>query len=308
MIPIIDFSEYGLAVKDTKTVSGDTLKALGLQVKDAFSSVGFCYLKNHGVDELLITKQRDVSRQFFEQPFEVKKKYERGTDINFGWVAVEREKLNPERPGDFKEAFNFYPPDDPNDWPSIPEFQTYSKRLFDECTQLCFRMCDVLSVGLDLPINFMKDAHKLIGNHGNSTTLRTLYYPPVKDDTKLKPGQIRLGEHSDYGTITLLFQDDIGGLEVFVPGKGYVPATPIPGTVLVNVGDLMQRWTSDVLLGTKHRVMIPEKEFDKKKGRQSAVFFIHPDDDYMIKCLDGSNKYEPISSLDYLNYRFSVTY
>ena len=308
MIPVIDFSEYGLHVKDTTTVSADTLKTLGLQVKDAFTSVGFCYFKNHGVDEGLITKYREISQEFFEQSAEVKKDYERGTDINFGWVATEREKVNPERPGDFKEAFNFHPPDDPNNWPSVPGFQSYSKEVFEECTKLCFRMCDVLSLGLDLPGNFMKDAHKLIGKRGNPTTLRTLYYPPITEDTKLKPGQIRLGEHSDYGSITLLFQDDIGGLQVKVPGEGYVPATPIPGTVLVNIGDLMQRWTSDALLATKHRVLIPDEEFTKKKSRQSVVFFVHPDDDYIIKCLDGSEKYEPISSLDYLNYKFSVTY
>ena len=308
MIPIIDFGEYGLNVKDTAGVKADTLTNLGQKVKDAFSSVGFCYLKNHGVDEDLITKYRQVSREFFEQPVEVKKVYERGNEINFGWVAVEREKVNPERPGDFKEAFNFCPSDDPNNWPSIPEFQLVSRKVFAECTALCHRMCDVLSVGLDLQKDFMKDAHKFVGKHGNPTTLRTLYYPPITDDTKLKPNQIRLGEHSDYGTITLLFQDDIGGLQVQSPGVGYVPATPIPGTVLVNIGDLMQRWTSDALLATKHRVLIPEEEFRKKKSRQSVVFFIHPDDDFIIKCLDGSDKYEPVSSIDYLNYRFSVTY
>lgn len=308
MIPIIDFGEYGLNIKDIASVKADTLTDLGQKVRDAFSSVGFCYLKNHGVHEELITKYRQVSREFFEQPVEVKQMYERGNEINFGWVAVEREKLNPERPGDFKEAFNFCPCDDPNNWPSVPEFQLLSRKVFEECTALCHRMCDVLSVGLDLHKDFMKDAHKLAGKHGNPTILRTLYYPPITDDTKLKPNQIRLGEHSDYGTITLLFQDDIGGLQVQVPGVGYVPATPIPGTILVNIGDLMQRWTSDGLLATKHRVIIPEEEFQKKKSRQSVVFFIHPDDDFIIKCLDGTDKYEPVSSIDYLNSRFSVTY
>lgn len=91
-------------------------------------------------------------------------------------------------------------------------------------------------------------------------------------------------------------------------GKGYVPATPIPGTMVVNIGDLMQRWTADGLVATKHRVCIPEIETKKSISRQSMAFFVHPDDDYLIKCLDGSNKYEPITSLDYLNYRFSVSY
>ena len=87
-----------------------------------------------------------------------------------------------------------------------------------------------------------------------------------------------------------------------------MPATPIPGTVLVNIGDLMQRWTSDSLLATKHRVLVPEEEFRKRKYRQSIAFFVLSDDDFIVKCLDGSEKYEPISSLDCLNYRFSISY
>ena len=308
MIPVIDFSDYGLSVEDSTTVNEEKLKALGQQVKDAFGSVGFCYLKKHGVSEDLIAKYQQVSKEFFEQPVESKQRYTRGTEINFGWVAVEKERVNPERPGDFKEAFNYCPSDDPDTWPAIPDFQAVSREMYIECTKLCYRMCDVLSVEMGLSKDYMKNAHQLIGKHGNPTTLRTLYYPPITEDTQLKPGQIRLGEHSDYGTITLLFQDNVGGLEVQIPGVGYVPATPIPGTVLVNIGDLMQRWTSDSLLATKHRVLVPEEEFRKRKCRQSIAFFVHPDDDFIVKCLDGSDKYEPISSLDYLNYRFSVTY
>ena len=120
----------------------------------------------------------------------------------------------------------------------------------------------------------------------------------------------------------------------------YVPATPIPETVLVNVGDLMQRWTSDVLQSTvtklhdkqqtlahfatllcsskesitkalwfqKHRVLIPEAEVKRNEVRQSLAFFVHPDDNELIECIDGSHKYEPITALDYLNMRFAATY
>ena len=78
--------------------------------------------------------------------------------------------------------------------------------------------------------------------------------------------------------------------------------------MIVNIGDLMQRWTSDTLVATKHCVRIPEAETRKMLTRQSFVFFGHPDDDYEVKCLDGSDKYEPITGLGYLNYRFSLTY
>lgn len=95
---------------------------------------------------------------------------------------------------------------------------------------------------------------------------------------------------------------------LLISGKGYVPATPIPGTIIVNIGDIMQRWTADSLIATKHRVSIPEVETKKRLSRQSMAFFVFPDDDYVIECLDDSNKYEPTTTHDYMHYRFSVTY
>ncbi|XP_045167128.1 uncharacterized protein LOC123530422 [Mercenaria mercenaria] len=146
--------------------------------------------------------------------------------------------------------------------------------MFLRCTELLHRVCDALSVGLGLDENFMRNAHKSVGKKENPTIIRSLYYPPIPQDVDIKPGQIRLGEHSDFGTITILFQDDIGRHEVEIPGEGSVPATPLPGTIVVNIGDLLQRWTADTLVATKHRVLIPEVEFRKRKPRQS-VFFVN---------------------------------
>lgn len=213
-IPVIDFDTCGLHVDG---VAKDEMVRIGKKIKDAFSTVGFCYLKNHGVELDVLENYLAVSKKFFDLPAEDKQRYARPTEVNFGWVAVEREKLNPERPGDLKEAFNFTPADDREDWP-IPEFRQSSNDMFDRCTKLTRRVCDVLSVGLDLGESFMREAHSLMGKKGNSTTLRSLYYPPLPTDSSIKPGQIRLGEHSDYGSITLLYQDNIGGLEVNVPG------------------------------------------------------------------------------------------
>lgn len=188
----------------------------------------------------------------------------------------------------------------------IPNFYDVFKSLFTSAQELGNRVLDLMSIGLNIDRSFLRDCHKNVGKKDNQTTLRSLYYPRISKE--VKPGQVRCGEHSDYGSITLLFQDDVGGLEVKPVGADYIPATPIPGTVLVNLGDLMQRWTADKLVATKHRVLIPEEEVMLSKGRQSIAFFIHPDDDVIIKCLDGSGKYEEISSIDYLNMRFAVTY
>ena len=111
--------------------------------------------------------------------------------------------------------------------------------MFESCRELGFRLCELIGLGLGLDRDFFTDCHKSIGISNNGTALRSLYYPPLAEYPKIKPGQMRLGEHSDYGSITILFQDDTGGLEVEIPGKEFVPANPMPGAALVNIGSMM---------------------------------------------------------------------
>ena len=175
--------------------------------------------------------------------------------------------------------------------------------MFRELSSLALRFLEVLSVGLGLSKDFMSNAHKLMGKKGSTTGLRSLYYPPISKAIDTSEGAVRCGEHTDYGTFAFIFQDD-AGLEVKVPGGGYISAPNIPGTVLVNIGSLLQRWTSDTLIATEHRVMNPVDEAARNKSRQSIVFYVVTDDDYVIECLDNSKKYDPIKTIHYMNYRF----
>ncbi|XP_046543318.1 proline hydroxylase buaE-like [Haliotis rubra] len=309
-IPIVDFQKYGLNVTDPKSVTSDVLETTAREIYDAFSTIGFLYLINHGIEQRKVDAMFSVSKSFFDQPVEEKRKCSRvpADHGENGWIAVESETLNPERKvGDLKEAFNFTPGHD-GFWPEDPaQFESTFVSFHADCTRLAERVLDVMSIGLKLQDRYyLRECHNLMDKKGGATTLRSLYYPALSGS--VKPGQVRCGEHSDYGTITLLFQDDIGGLEVMNTDGVYVPAQPIPGAILVNIGDLMQRWTADQLKATKHRVLIPEEEVKKRQSRQSMPFFVDPNYDTMIKCLDGSDKYEPISCEDYLNYRFSLTY
>ncbi|KAK2179124.1 hypothetical protein NP493_511g00007 [Ridgeia piscesae] len=158
--------------------------------------------------------------------------------------------------------------------------------------------------------NYFKNQHK----KGDISGPRYLYYPAITSQTEIKPNQIRCGEHSDYGSITLLFQDDVGGLQVeyllnLRTRKGeFVPATPKAGTMYVNIAEALQRWTADKLISTVHRVVIPEAPSDREKVRMSVVYFAQPDRDCLIQCLDGSDKYEPITSLELLSMRLRATY
>ncbi|XP_069138899.1 uncharacterized protein [Argopecten irradians] len=308
-IPVVDLSPYGLGVVNEDTVDPSTIRSLADDICGAFKDIGFCYIKNHGIQQSLIDQMKAVSRTFFEKPVEYKTNFTRPETANHGWVAVERESLNPERPGDYKEAFNYNPCEDTKNWPDVENFEATMKEFYSSSQDLALRIFDLVSIGLDVGDNkFMRNCHALIGQKGNSTAVRSLYYPPLPPDKDIKPNQVRCGEHSDYGSLTLLFQDDVGGLEVRNLHGEYIPASPIPGTVLINIGDLMQRWTADRLIATKHRVLIPEEELRRQKSRQSVAFFIQPDDEVMIECLDKSDKYRPISSYDYLLERFAATY
>ena len=306
---VIDFQDYGLNVDDISGASEETLKACGKNIVSVIKTYGYCYLKNHGVDENLLNDYMDVSRRFFEKPVEVKEKLPLGHDCKFGWLKIEGEVLTPKRKtGDFKETFNYQPYSGYENWPPVKNFEALSKKFFDAGSALAFRLLDILALGLDIPREYMRKAHHLAGQKGNSSQIRTLYYPPIPTDRTMKPDQVRLSEHTDYGTFSFNFQDSTGGLEIQNPEGEFVPVDPIPGTTVVAVGALLQRWTSDFLPGSVHRILIPEKENQRKRIRQALIFFFVPDDNCVIKCLDGSDKYEPILSRSYAEDKFSNQY
>ncbi|XP_048578865.1 2-oxoglutarate-Fe(II) type oxidoreductase ppzD isoform X2 [Nematostella vectensis] len=254
-IPIVDFSVFGVH-KDNIDDTSEEAHNLGAEILRAFSSVGFVYLRNHGIPESKVEDVQKVSETFFELPKEKKQNYSRLSDgSNHGWIALERERLNPARAAaDLKEAFNVPVLNNTKvKWPNdeAPGFESKVGELYNQCIKLTFRVLHAVSLGMDLKDkNWLLDCHKGIGKHGNATTMRILYYPPITNNNLVKPGQVRCGEHSDYGTITLLFQDEFGGLEVLPLNSDYIPAPYIPGCVLVNIGDLMMRWTADKLIST----------------------------------------------------------
>ncbi|XP_066266694.1 uncharacterized protein [Branchiostoma lanceolatum] len=306
-IPIIDFSSYSLL---KGAVDEDELQPLAAQLVQAFSTVGFVYLRNHGIPAALVSRTFEAADKFFALPEEVKTKFSRPADKSHGWVCLERERVTMERPGDLKEAFNVRPPQATEKlWPTqeVPEFQQASLQLYDKCRQLSLRIIELMARGLNIQnMQALLSMHSLVGTGPNGSLMRPLRYPPVPDHVKER--QIRCGEHTDYGSITLLFQDNIAGLEVQNCEGEYVPAPPIPNTVVVNIGDIMQRWTADKLKSTSHRVLLPETEEGRKRARRSIAFFAHPNQDAVITCLDGSNKYPPITAGEYLKQRLTATY
>lgn len=133
---------------------------------------------------------------------------------------------------------------------------------FDQCKALHMEVMRAIAVGMSLPAAFF---YKFVDDGDN--TLRLLHYPAVRKDVfQINPGQVRAGEHSDYGSITLLFQDDRGGLQVKSPNDQFVDATPIEGTCVVNAGDLLARWSNDTIKSTVHRVVEPPRREGEGDG------------------------------------------
>lgn len=311
-IPIIDFAPF---VADHPTGKAQVAE----EIYQACHQVGFLYLKNHGIPPVAIAQAFEQSQQFFALPLAEKQKIAWSSECsNRGYIGTERERLDETKPGDLKEAFNLGKEISPdlaldqpelvvNRWPKGQEvFRQTMTDFFGHCATGAARIFRAFALALDMPETYMVDRHQ---NHGY--TLRLLHYPPL--GSAPKPGQIRAGAHSDYGTLTLLFQDDVGGLEVKTAHGDWIPAPAIPGTVLINTGDLTERWSNDVFRSTKHRVALPQGD-KVQRDRYSMAFFCQPDPEAEILCFptcqSATNppKYPPVKSGAYLLSRLQATY
>jgi isopenicillin N synthase-like dioxygenase len=272
------------------------------QMYQAFQQFGFIYLKNFGLSSEQVDHIFEQMHQFFDLPEDTKKKVMRSPETNCGYVPMTAERLNPDRPGDLKEAFNV---GIQAVWLSEQEnFQQIISTFYHDAIQLALQILQALALALHLPQNFFTT------KHGQNLFLRLLHYPPLP--SAIAPSQIRAGEHTDYGSITLLFQDAIGGLEIYTPEGNWLAAPAIPETIVVNIGDAMQRWTNDQLRSTPHRVVNPT-DTSSQRSRYSAALFCDPDPAVEIHCLETCCQgdrphYPPVQYATYLQQKFAATY
>ena len=281
------------------------IKSILTKMSDAFTEWGFVHLLDHGIETDDMFK---TSKEFFEKEKKIKSQFIRICNSdNWGYVPYKLETFDKNMPFDLKECFNFphYPPDEKNK--ELSEFFKVGSRFSHNCHVLTDMLLRVLNPSLHSnDKDFLLTRHQGIGNKQlNETTVRLLYYPSIEHKEDILDKQLRCGEHSDYGTITLLFQDDAGGLQVVSPTGEYVDVLPVPGSIVINIGDLMEVWTSGRFKSTKHRVLIENRH---KIARQSIAYFVHPDNDVEVSCIDGSEKFQTVNSYKYLMKKFSDTY
>jgi isopenicillin N synthase-like dioxygenase len=303
-IPIIDLEPF-------RTGTSADQQQVARNIFVACHEVGFLYLKNYGIPSELVSQAFAHSQQFFARPIATKTALAwTDENSNRGYIGIERESLNPDRPADFKEAFNigYENPASPvaNPWPPDDEaFRATMLAFFAACNATANQVFQAFALALQIPSTLIVDRHVT-----QAHTLRLLHYPPAQ---ALKPNQIRAGEHADYGSITLLFQDGVGGLEVKTVEGEWIAAPTIPDTVLVNTGDLMQRWSNDVFRSTPHRVAAPS-DHHPPQSRYSIAFFCQPDPMAEIACIASCQsperppRYTPVLAGEHLISLLKRTY
>jgi isopenicillin N synthase-like dioxygenase len=319
-VPVIDLIPFR---------SGDEgqRRAVAEEVGRACRDIGFLIVSGHGVPDTLIEDCYRTSKEFFALPLAEKTAVERpAPDQVRGYSAVGGEglsySLDKPAPPDLKESLSIGPVNvdrtdsyftgpvagphfAPNVWPEKPaDLRKVWTDYFVAMENLAADLMRMFAIALDMPERFFDDK---IDRH--ISMFRALQYP--SQTTMPEPGQMRAGAHSDYGSLTILRQEQRpGGLQVLNKAGEWVDVPAIPGTFVVNIGDLMMQWTNDLWGSTMHRVINPPRELAYDSARISLVFFHQPNYDAMVSCLpccaspDSPAKYAPVSSGDHLLSKF----
>ncbi|MBS0571563.1 MAG: isopenicillin N synthase family oxygenase [Proteobacteria bacterium] len=256
----------------------------------AYREWGFAGIRGHGIAQALIDGAYDAFKRFFALPAETKAKYHRkGTGGARGYTPFGIETAKDSLYPDLKEFYHIgreLPPGStfadvmaPNVWPTeIADFRVKGLALYDALDALGSRVLRALALHIRLAEDFFADKT----DFGNSI-LRPIHYPPI---TAPDVPNVRAGAHEDINFITLLVGASCAGLEVKSRAGEWVPFTSDADTIVVNIGDMLQRLTNHVYPSTTHRVVNPPGE-GSRQPRFSVPFFLHPNPDVVLDPLPG---------------------
>lgn len=293
-IPIIDLAPFlggGLAEK----------RAVAREVARVCEATGFLIVSGHGIPKSVLEAAFTASRAFFDQDQAAKDKWHpQGPARQRGYHALATRglanTLDKSVPPDLRETVFLGPIDDhraryadppeaatayaENIYPDQPaEFSPALTALYRAYERLSSDLLRVFAVALDLPEDGFADK---MDRH--FSILSSHHYPPLSEPPR--DGQLRTGAHTDFGAFTILAMTDaIGGLEALSSRGDWLPVTPPQGALVVNLGDMMARWTNDRWKSTLHRVVNPDRLGAWESRRQSIGFFAHPNFDATIECI-----------------------
>ncbi|XP_057447218.1 2-oxoglutarate-Fe(II) type oxidoreductase hxnY-like isoform X1 [Lotus japonicus] len=293
-------------------------------LKQACLDSGFFYVVNHGISQEFMDEVFEQSKRFFTLPLKEKMKILRN-EKHRGYTPVLDELLDPENQvhvGDYKEGYYIgveVAEDDPesqkpfygpNKWPApdiLPGWRETMEKFHREALEVGKAVAKVIALALDLDANFFHQPEML----GEAiATLRLLHYEgQISDPSK---GLYGAGAHTDFGLITLLATDDVSGLQICKDRDAkpqiWEDVAPLKGAFIVNLGDMLERWSNGVFKSTLHRVLGNGQE------RYSIAYFLEPSHDCLVECLptckSDSNppKFPPILCRDYLSQRYNDTH
>jgi isopenicillin N synthase-like dioxygenase len=304
-IPVVDLELF---------LSGDPAKKMDFVQKlgKAYEEVGFVAVQNHGIPDELIVRLYQNVQQFFALPLEKKRDYEiKGLAGQRGYTSFGQEHAKGSDAPDLKEFFQYgqtvgaestnseeYPENVlVHELPAFNETFLQAYRAFEKSGGA---LLAAIALYLDLPEHYFDEKIK----EGNSI-LRAIHYPPITQEPK---SAIRAEQHEDINLITLLVGASADGLQILTLKGEWIPVTALPGQIVVNVGDMLQRLTNNKLRSTTHRVVNPPREL-WHTSRFSIPFFLHPRSEISLACLetcitgDVPKAYSDISAGEYLDER-----
>jgi len=316
-LPIIDLSPL-------RSSNPADYKKVGTKLCEAASTVGFFYIKNHGISQIEIKEIFDISKRFFASE-EHQKSAVSISPFHRGWLRIGAAKMYGHKKSDYKESFVWgleVAEDDPdfraggrllapNQWPTfIPEMRKKLAAYFTDVQTCGEKLLEAFAKGLQVPGDyFLKETDRPVSRGA------LIYYPPNRPNQypsqrlPEKYGrffQVGSAEHTDYGTLTMLCQDQIGGLQVKGRSGTWVSAEPVEGTFVVNIGDLLARWSNGRFESTPHRVINSSTQ-----ARYSLAMFVDPNWDATIRPLtkDGERaNYNTVRCADYINARYDEAF
>ncbi|MEM7763157.1 MAG: 2OG-Fe(II) oxygenase family protein [Pseudomonadota bacterium] len=275
----------------------------------ALRSHGFFRVTNAAIAPSLVHRVFAASEAFFLAQHVDRERFAYGSaQENFGYQALGEERLDQNAPPDLKQTFTMRnvlqkPPADSR-WPT-PEFASLMREFFAALFDQALWLQRLIAEALDVEQDFFTRCHG-----GENVTLRLLHYPPVESET-IAEGQLGAGAHTDYGLLTLLVQDAVGGLQVLGPDDKWLDVAPVAGTVIVNAGDLLERWTNGRYRSALHRVRPTAAQ---QRYRQSLVLFVDPDSatevSVLDSCTDAGNpaRFPTVSAGEHLQQRINASH
>lgn len=301
-IPVVDM---------TSLANGEDPDSVATALHAASQNLGFIYVRAHGIPEQVIAESRAAAYAFFRQSDQTKSSV-LISPHHRGWLKPGASKMDDDANVDLKESFiwgyqdaNGHTPNDhplrgPNQWPStVPVMEKAAMAYFRAAHEVAYLLMRGFARGLQLPDDFfLRTCTRPLSRAS------FVYYPPQAES--LGENQFGVAPHTDFGVLTVLCQDSVGGLQVQDRDGNWIHAPPIEGTLVVNVGDLLCRWTGGEYKSTPHRVINTSGQ-----ERLSLVLAFDPDPDTVIDANDIpglSTDEEAITCGDYLQWRFAKAF